>query len=73
MGKTVWNESAIAEAIERKAQGIRLRKLSDGAILRERDKYYGIYRSYVMANENSVEFYVAYKAYDLIAKERGLL
>lgn len=63
----------IAEAIDRKERGIRLRKLGDGTILRERERFYGIYRSLVMANETSVEYYVAYKAYDNIAKERGLL
>lgn len=73
MGKTVWDEKAIAEAIERKARGIQSRKLSDGAILRERDRFYGIYRSMVMANETSVEQYIVYKAYDRVAKERGLL
>ena len=63
----------IAEAIERKERGIRLRKHGDRTILRERERFYGIYRSLLMANEPSTEFYVAYKAYDNIAKERGLL
>jgi hypothetical protein len=73
MGKTVWSEQLIAEAIERKQRGIGLRKLSDGTILRERERFYGLYRSLVMANESSVEFYVVYKAYDNVARERGLI
>ena len=73
MGKTAWNEQAIADAIDRKERGIRLRKLSDGTILSERERFHSIYRSMVMANESSVEYYIVYKAYDRIAKERGLL
>lgn len=73
MAKTVWSEQLIAEAISRKERGIRLRKLGDGTILRERERFYGIYRSLLMANEPTTEYYVTYKAYDNIAKERGLL
>lgn len=73
MEKTVWDEKAITAAIDRKERGIRLRKISDGAILSARERFHEIYRSMVMAGESSVTSYVAYKAYDRIAKERGLL
>ncbi len=73
MGKTVWDDKMIAEAIERKVRGIRLKNFSDAEILSNRERTHSIYRSTVMAGENTAEFYVIYKAYDAVARERGLL
>lgn len=73
MGKTVWTDQMIAEAIARKARGIRSRNLSDAEILSNRERMQSVYRSMVMVGENTTEFYTAYKAYDAVAKERGLL
>ena len=73
MGKMVWDDRMIAEAIERKVRGIRLKNFSDAEILSNRERTHAIYRSTVMAGENTVEFYIIYKAYDAVARERGLL
>lgn len=73
MGKQMMSMSEINTDIKAKAARIRAKKYDD-AYLMERYRYYkSLYRASVEDNAGTTEPYIAYKAYETAAKERGLL
>lgn len=56
-----------------KAERIRAKNHSDGYIIGKCDHYYALYRYSVLENAGTAEYYIIYKAYQTVAKERGLL
>lgn len=72
MGNIRTTEADIREEVRKKADRIRARNYSDGYIAEKRDHYYALYRYSVLEAAATSEYYIIYKAYDVVAKERGL-
>lgn len=68
------NTKNVEAAITAKAAELRARKLSGEYIARQYDHYYTRYKHSVTEHDGmSIDYYVTFKAYEKIAKERGLL
>lgn len=70
----MMNIKDIEAAITAKAAKLRARKLSGEYIAQRYDHYYALYKNAVLEhNGMSVDYYITFKAYEIIAKERDLL
>ena len=62
----------IEAEIAAKAARIRTRNYSNQYIADRCEHYYALYKFSVLENAGTTEYYIIYKAYQTIAKERGL-
>lgn len=70
----MMNMKDIEAAITAKVEKLRARKLSEEYITQRYDHYYALYKNAVLEhNGMSVDYYITFKAYETVAKERDLL
>lgn len=70
----MMNIKDIEAEITAKAEKLRARKLSEEYIIQRYDHYYALYKNAVPEhNGMSVDYYITFKAYETVAKERELI